>query len=101
MASAVLPTGTDMGEHYLAIDQVARELDTPVELIEEQIRRGRVKTAVKHNLRYLSDREVYKLKFIFYLERKCELSSEQVDTVLETVSPPYHTWQEQLAMVVD
>jgi len=90
-----------MGERYLTIDQVVRELETSVEAIEEQIRRGRIKTTVKRNLSFLSDREVYKLKFVFYLERKCQLSSEQIDTVLETVSPPYHSWQEQLAAVVD
>ncbi|MEX2299767.1 MAG: hypothetical protein WD733_02455 [Bryobacterales bacterium] len=90
-----------MGERYLTIDQVVRELETSAEAIEDQIRRGRINTTVKRNLRFLSDHEVYKLKFIFYLDRKCQLSSEQIDTVLETVSPPYHTWQEQLAAVVE
>ncbi len=90
-----------MGERYLTIDQVVRELDTSSEAVEEEIRRGRIKATVKRNLRFLSDREVYKLKFIFYLERKCELSPDQIDRILETVSPPYHAWQEQLAAVVE
>jgi hypothetical protein len=90
-----------MGERYLTIDQVARQLDTTAESIEEQILRGRVLPTQKRGLRFLSDRDVYKLKFVFYLEQKRRLSPQQIDTLLETVSPPYDTWQEQLAMSAD
>jgi hypothetical protein len=90
-----------MGERYLTIDQVARQLETTLESIEEQIQRGRVLPAEKRGLRFLSDREIYKLKFVFYLEQKCRLSPDQIDVVLDTVSPPYDSWQEQLAMVAD
>lgn len=90
-----------MGERYLTIEQTARHLDATAESIEEQIQRGRVLPTEKRGRLFLSDREVYKLKFVFYLEQKCLLSAEQIDAVLETVSPPYDSWQEQLAMVVD
>ena len=90
-----------MGERYLSIDQVARHLDTTPESIEEQILRGRVLPTERRGLRFLSDREVYKLKFVLYLQRKCCLSPEQIDVVLETVSPPYDTWREQLATAAD
>jgi hypothetical protein len=90
-----------MGERYLTIDQTARYLDATPESIEEQIQRGRVLPTEKRGRQFLSDREVYKLKFVFYLEQKCGLSAEQIDVVLETVSPPYDSWQEQPAIAVD
>jgi hypothetical protein len=87
-----------MGERYLSIDQVARHLNTTPASIEEQIQRGRVMPTEKRGRRFLSDREVYKLKFVLYLEQKCSLSPEQIDAVLETASPPYDTWRQQLSI---
>jgi hypothetical protein len=90
-----------MSARYVTIEQAARQLDATPESIEEQIVQGRVLPIEKRGLRFLSDRDVYTLKFVFYLERQCLLSQEQIDAVLERVSPPYDSWREQLAMAAE
>lgn len=90
-----------MNGRYLTIEQAARQIGTTPESIEEQILQGRVLPTEKRGLRFLSDRDVYTLKFVFYLEQKCLLTPQQIDTVLARVSPPYDSWREQLAMVAE
>ena len=81
--------------NYFTVAQAARKLRTTIELIDEQIQQGRVDPVDRNGLIFLSDRDVYRLKFIFYLQQERRLSSADIEQILQDHRPPYSSWMER------
>ncbi len=90
-----------MGNTHFTVNQVARKLALPINQVEEQIKRGRVEVYITKGLRFLTDRDVYKIRFAVYLQKERRLTPEQIDWILQTATPPYTSWMNELGALSD
>ena len=82
---------------YRSIEQLAGDLNISVDRIMMLVKVGLVRSVEKGNLMFLSDTELYKLRFILYLQREHHLLLPEIERILQTHRPPYADWQRAVA----
>lgn len=85
--------------NYLPIEQAATNADVPLDRVMKLIKAGLLKPVQKGNFVFLSSQEVYKLRFILYLQREHHLRLAEIDRILQTHEPPYTDWRSSVAAV--
>ena len=81
---------------YKPIEQVAEEMAVPMEALTDLVSRRMIQTVEKRDVTFVSDRECYKLRFIYYLKREHHLPLPEIDHILQTHQPPYRDWKSQV-----
>ncbi len=84
---------------YLPIEQAASNASVPVDRVMKLVKVGLLKPVQKGSCIFLSSHEVYKLRFILYLQREHHLRLLEIDRILQTHEPPYTDWRQSVATV--
>ncbi len=81
---------------YRPIEQVAADMGVSLDALTDLVARGMIQTVEKGDVTFLSDRECYKLRFIYYLKREHHLQLAEIDHILQTHQPPYRDWRNEV-----
>ena len=85
---------------YTVISTVAEKLQISAATIQNLAEEGLVDTTERQGQLYLTAPEIYKLRFIVYLERHHHLELSDIERILQRHKPPYTNWRAELKQAV-
>lgn len=85
---------------YTLVSRVAANLQMSATTIHDLAEEGLVETVEKEGQQFLAGPEIYKLRFIVYLERHHQLELSDIKRILERHKPPYTNWRAELKQAV-
>jgi DNA-binding transcriptional MerR regulator len=85
---------------YTLVSRVAENLQISAATIQVLAEEGLVDTTPKQGQLYLAGAEIYKLRFIVYLERHHQLELPDIKRILQRHKPPYTNWRAELKQAV-
>jgi DNA-binding transcriptional MerR regulator len=85
---------------YTVISTVAEKLQISAATIQNLAEEGLVDTTERQGRLYLTGPEIYKLRFIVYLERHHHLALSDIEGILQRHKPPYTNWRAELKQTV-
>jgi hypothetical protein len=80
--------------NHLTVEQAAGRAQVSVDVVMNLIRTGLLESVQKDGLTFLAASEVYKLRFILYLQKEHHLPVDEIEHILRTQRPPYSHWRE-------